>query len=290
MAERGVGPRIGRGPDAEKALRLRRKRCKRSRAHLLECLGQFAPDRRRPIPQHLRHRGQRLGQPPRRLEEDQRRRHCRQLRQPRLLLSVLHRQEAGKQKCIGRQARRRQRGEHRRRTRYRHHPDSCGNRLHDQPETRIGDKRRPGVRHQRDAPSLLQRRDQLRPCLAGIVLVIGDRPLPYAVAVEQHARHPGVLAGEQISRGKRLKRTQRDVAQVSNWRRHQVERSFQRPRRDLGLSHDIGFPGLRHASEPVPALSLPRATGIGNAVGRQSAIASPQSGTKPAISGLIGAG
>ncbi len=134
------------------------------------------------------------------------------------------RQEAGKQERIGRQARRRQRSQHRRRPRNGHDPDPGSLRLLDQPEARIGNQRRAGVRHQRHAPSLLQRCDQLRPGLGRVVLVICDRPLPDAVAVEQHSRHARVLAGEHVRPRKRLQRAQRDVAEIADRRRHQIER------------------------------------------------------------------
>ncbi len=74
----------------------------------------------------------------------------------------------------------------------------------------------------------------------GIVLMIGDRALPDAVAVEQDAGDPRVLAGEDVGAGQRFQRAQRDVAEIADRRRHQIERRLDRAGGDLGLADEIG--------------------------------------------------
>ena len=71
--------------------------------------------------------------------------------QPAAQLAALHRQEAAEQEGIRRQARRRQRREHRGRAGDRHHPDAGGQRPFDQAIAGIGHQRRAGIRDQRDA-------------------------------------------------------------------------------------------------------------------------------------------
>jgi hypothetical protein len=104
-----------------------------------------------------------------------------------------------------------------------------------QPVTRIGDERRAGIGDQRHGLAGVQRGDEPRPRLVRIVFVIGIGPVDDAVAVEQHAGHARVLAGEHIGAGQRFERPQRDIGEIADGRRDQVERRLQRPGRDDGI-------------------------------------------------------
>ncbi len=90
-----------------------------------------------------------------------------------------------------------------------------------------------------------KRRQQPRPDLVGIVLVVGVGPVDDAVTVEQHAGDAGVLAGEHVGAGKRFKRPQRDVAKIADRRCHQIERGIERARGNAGIV------------QPIAALPLP---------------------------------
>ena len=97
---------------------------------------------------------------------------------------LFHRQEAGEQEGIGRQARgvsaaRGPTG------RDRHDANAVVERLADQPVAGIGDERRAGIADQRHALPGRECRDQFRPGLAGIVLVIGDGAAADAIAASR---------------------------------------------------------------------------------------------------------
>ena len=63
---------------------------------------------------------------------------------------------------------------------------------------RIGNQRRAGVRDQRDRRARGKPRQQLRPRLGGIVLVVGRQRRRDAVAFEELAGHAAVLAGDEV--------------------------------------------------------------------------------------------
>ena len=83
-------------------------------------------------------------------------------------------------------------------------------------EARIGDERRAGVRYQRDRFAGGEPCQELRPRRGGVVLVVGRERCGDAVMVEQLARDPRVLAGDQVGRGQRFQRAERDVAQIAD--------------------------------------------------------------------------
>ena len=68
-----------------------------------------------------------------------------------------------------------------------------------------------------------------------------------------------------VGAGQRFQRPQRDVAEIADRRRHQIERRLERPRRDLGLADQIGisrcvtvFSGLLQAILATAAAELQR--------------------------------
>ena len=83
-------------------------------------------------------------------------------------------------------------------------------------EAGIGDERRAGVRHQRDGGACGEPRDELRPRLGGVVVVVGRERRGDAVMVDELAGDPRVLAGDQVGGGQHLQRPQGDVAQVAD--------------------------------------------------------------------------
>ena len=87
----------------------------------------------------------------------------------------------------------------------------------------VGDQRRAGIGDQRDGRAFGEPRQQLRPRLGGVVVVIGRQRGGDAVMVEQLAGHAGVLAGDQVGAGQHLERAQRDVAQIADRGGDQVE-------------------------------------------------------------------
>ena len=83
-------------------------------------------------------------------------------------------------------------------------------------ESRIGNQRRAGVRHQRDRGAVGEPAQQLGPRLRGIVVVVGRQRGRDGVAVEQLAGDAGVLAGDQVGAGQRGKRAQRNIAEIAD--------------------------------------------------------------------------
>ena len=65
------------------------------------------------------------------------------------------------------------------------------------------------------------------------MLVIRDGTLADAVAAEQHAGDARVLCGDDIGAGQDFERAQRDIAEIADRRRDEVERRLERPGGDL---------------------------------------------------------
>ena len=162
----------------------------------LEPLGQLQRHRRRAVvAEPLRHRAQRLHQPPRRLVEHQRVAALAQRRDrvgPRL---GLRRQKPDKPERIGRQPRDRQRRKQRRRTGHREHRMPGILRRPHQRKARIGEQRRPRIgdqRHRRAAARSCASTGSIRArsLCSWSACAVG----PDAVVVEQLRRCPRVLA------------------------------------------------------------------------------------------------
>jgi hypothetical protein len=120
------------------------------------------------------------------------------------------------------------------------------------------------------------------------VLVIGARPLPDAVAVEQHAGDPCILAGQDVGGGQGLQRAQRDVAEIADRRRHQIERGIQRPRGDFRLPDHENLLAVLSHRQPVSNASLPcRCTRCKSSSWDRYdfALASDRQGTKSSLRG-----
>ena len=72
----------------------------------------------------------------------------------------------------------------------------------------IGNQRRAGIGDQRDRFAVGKPRQQLRPRLGGVVLVIGRQRRRDAVMLEQLAGDAGVLAGDDVGGGQHFQRAQ----------------------------------------------------------------------------------
>ncbi|MCY1301669.1 hypothetical protein D9M70_512940 [compost metagenome] len=114
-----------------------------------------------------------------------------------------------------------------------------------QPVARVGNQRRSGVGNERHRSPFGECCKQPGSGFVGIVLVIGVGPVHDAIAVEQHARNPRVLAGEHVGAGKRFQCAQRDIAEIADRGRHQIERRIERPGRNADIV------------QAIAALSLP---------------------------------
>ena len=90
-------------------------------------------------------------------------------------------------------------------------------------EAGIGDQGRAGIRDQGDRSALRQPFQNLRPRQRGVVFVIGFEQRRNRVALGQAAGYPCVFAGDDIDAGQRLQRAQGDVAEIADWRRHQMK-------------------------------------------------------------------
>ena len=186
-------------------------------------LGQLAPQRHSPRPQHLRDIVQSFQYPVRRFIENQRRWISLHLFQRLPALRFLSRKKAAEEERVRRQSGCAQRADQRRCPRDRRHRYAMRPRLRHQPITRIGDQRRAGVRYQRDVLASLQLAQQLFRASLLVVFVIAHQRLRNAVAVQQLARLPRVLARDLVHFPKNAQGAQRDVLQVADRGRDDVE-------------------------------------------------------------------
>ena len=133
------------------------------------------------------------------------------------------RQKSLEEKPVGRQRGHAQRRQHRGRAGQRDHGMAGGADLAHQLEAGIGNQRRAGIRHQRDRDALRQLLQDDGARLRGVVLVIGFQLRRDPVALGQPARHPCVFAGDDVDAGQGFQRAQRDVAEIADRRRHQMQ-------------------------------------------------------------------
>src|SRR5262249_58567978 len=80
-----------------------------------------------------------------------------------------------------------------------------------------------GIGDERNRSAVGETREQSRPRLDGIVLVIGGERRRDPVMVQELAGYAAVLAGDQVGGGEDLERPHRDVAQIADRGRDQVE-------------------------------------------------------------------
>ncbi len=119
-----------------------------------------------------------------------------------------------------------------------------------QPKARIGDERRAGIRDERDGaalPDLPQQRFAIR---IPRVIVIAAHTHANAIALQQLARHPRVLAGDDVGGGQGFESAQAHVLEVADRGRDDVEAGLE----DRGLERRCLE---RIASAPVrPPVSI----------------------------------
>ena len=197
-------------------------------------LGQLLGDRRLARTEHVGHVGEALGEAWARLEEEQRRRSGFQLFEPRTAWARFRRQEAREQERVGRQSDAGQGGERGRRTGNARDHDPFIERLAHQLVAGIGDQRRAGVGDQRHRLPGAEPRDQPRALPLGVVLVIRRELAAQAEMRQQLLRVARVLGGDQIGAGEHRERAKRDVGEIADRRRHEIEAGRQRPRDQIG--------------------------------------------------------
>ncbi len=90
-----------------------------------------------------------------------------------------------------------------------------------------GHQRRAGVRYQRQRAAIGEQGQQPRAGALGIVVVIGGQRRLDAVALHQPVGDAGVLAGDEVGAGQRLQRAHRDIAEIADRRRHDVQARLQ---------------------------------------------------------------
>ncbi len=98
----------------------------------------------------------------------------------------------------------------------------------------IGDERRAGIGDERHRLPGADAGEEPRPLPRRIVLVIGREFGTDAEMAEQLAAVPRVLRRDQFGAGEHGERAQRDVAEIADRRRHEIEAGFERLREEIG--------------------------------------------------------
>ena len=188
-------------------------------------LGQLPRHHHRPRPQYLPDGLERLHNPVRGFEEDERRLLLGQTLEQPGARSRPGRQKPSKVKCVGRQTRSRQRRHDRRRAWHRldRNPELEGG-LH-QPVSGIGKKGHAGIRYERDRLPATQPFGQCPALRRFVVLVVARGRRLDAIVFEQFARLPRVFTGDPVSLAEHPDRPIGDVFQVPDGCGHYVEQA-----------------------------------------------------------------
>ena len=204
------------------------KLVERAAPHLLMQLGQFARHRRRPGAKLEGEVGERLGEPPRRLVENERAGDGGKRVDALPPRGLPGGQESLESEAVGGQAGDAKGRERRRRSRRDRDGEALRDRLRHKPIAGIGNERRPGVGDQRQRLALGDALERPRTGLGGVVLVVGrERPLD-AIAREQRARNAGVLGQNPVGPGQDRQSPERHVHEVADRRRHDIEARTER--------------------------------------------------------------
>jgi hypothetical protein len=99
------------------------------------------------------------------------------------------------------------------------HRDAGVERCAHEPCTRIGDRRHPGVRDERDPLAGCEARQELGDAGGLVVLVVGEKPRLDLVPLEQAARMPRVLGEHDVCLAQLRQDAQGDVVEVADRRR-----------------------------------------------------------------------
>ena len=183
---------------------------------LLEFLGEFARNCSLPSPVDYREIDQCFGDPVRRLKKHQRGRHMLEFARAATAFTGFIGQEPLEKEAIARQAGEHQPHQHRRSPRRRRELVASLDDGLDELVAGVGDQRRACVGNQRQCLPLAQLRQDQRTHLAGIVLVVGHDRRRDAVMREENLGHTLVLSEDQICRRQRGKRPQRDITEVAD--------------------------------------------------------------------------
>ncbi|MGY4465984.1 hypothetical protein ACVWWK_001666 [Bradyrhizobium sp. LB9.1b] len=214
--------------------------------NLLVQFGQLAADRGFAGPHDLGELRERVLHAVAGVEHHQRRIDAREFGQARSSRGRFRRQEPLEEEAVGRQRGDRQRRQHRGRAGQRVDRVAGGADLAHQLEAGIRDQRRAGVRHQRDGAALPQRLQDFWTGRFGVVLVILLELRRNGVALGQTPRDAGVLAGDDIDPGEGLQRPQRDVAEIADGGRDQMQaRRGLRRRKTMGVDGETARGGIR---------------------------------------------
>ncbi len=183
------------------------------------------------------HVRQRLGNTGGRLKKDQGRRHVGELGEPLTAGTLPGRQKSCEQEAIRRQTRTGQRRDRRRWSRHADDPVAGLHSLAHQLETRIGHQRGPGIADQRDclAGGKVLQDPRTFPIL--IVLVVRRKAARQPIVVEKLAAVARVFAQHAVGSSQDPQRTQRQIRQMTDRCRHEVQSRVQ------GLRENIIEPG-----------------------------------------------
>src|SRR6476661_6511282 len=187
----------------------------RGSRHLLVQLGQLAAYRGGPVGRQRGQRGERLREPPRRLERD----HGLGRTQHALQITGAPGQEALEPPTVGGQPRGDERGGDRRRPWQHLDVEVALQARTDHAEARVGDDWRARLADQRDPRAALNLLRELHGALGLVALVVGDEARAQDVqALEQQACASGVLAGDEVGLAECLPCALAQVLQIADWR------------------------------------------------------------------------
>ncbi len=186
-------------------------------------LGQLAADAGLAVAKRGQHVGERLVQARAGLEEDQGCRLVGELGEEGLARRRFVGRKTGEGEAVGRQAGQAQGGQHRRGARDRMDVDAGLAGDFDQAEARVGDQRRAGVGNLGDDLADAQPLDDLGQDLGTGMVIVTQQGFLDVVGRQKLGGDAGVLGQDDIGRLQHVQRAQRDVAQIADGRRHDIE-------------------------------------------------------------------
>ncbi|MEY4357930.1 MAG: hypothetical protein RL469_1256, partial [Pseudomonadota bacterium] len=212
--------------------------------------------------EHCRTIGEARRDAVRRFEIDQRSRFVREQRQARASFGGFSRQKTFETESIGRDPGDAERRGDRGRTRNRTHLDPCGSGPAHEIEAGVRQQRRAGVAHERDYRTAREAREQIIAALALVVRVQRHDRLSDAERGEQLSGATRVLGCDQIGGGERFAHAWRQIAEITDRRRHHVEASLRSHYNHAPAIESDGHRARRReAIQSMRLVKFPRFTG-----------------------------
>jgi hypothetical protein len=188
-------------------------------------LGELARHHYGTLAHRFHHCFERFENAVRRFIEDQRRGFAGKRFEGLQTLSCLGREKAAEIEGLGGKTRSRDSGQHGGRARHRLHADARVDRGAHQPVSRVRHQRHSCIRNQRHYGARAQAFEQLGGPLRFVVLVITHGRLLDAVMIEKLAGLTRVFARDHVGLLQQAHGTERDVFQITDRRRDQIEQS-----------------------------------------------------------------